>query len=50
MQTYYIWTNDDVEHKVVAYSKYSAVAQFVENNPYTIEEIMYVAEGENEDI
>ena len=50
MKKYLIWTKDDVEHKVLGYTKGDAISQFIKNNSYILEEVMYVVEDEDEDI
>lgn len=45
MKQFSIWTKDEVEHKILAYTSGDAIAQFIKNTSYIVEEIMYVAEA-----
>lgn len=44
MKEFSIWTKDEVEHKILAYTSGDAISQFIKDSSYTVEEVMYIAE------
>lgn len=44
MKEFSIWTKDEVEYKILAYTSGDAISQFIKDSSYTLKEIMYVTE------